>query len=448
MIEKVISTIEKYNMISPGDTVTVGLSGGADSVCLLEVLASMRGKFGFNLKAAHINHSIRGAEADRDENFVKNLCDKLEIPLTVFHKDIPHEAEITGESEEECGRRIRYECFASLGGKTATAHNLTDSVETTVFNLIRGSALKGVCGIPPVRENIIRPLIECTSEEIRAYCRENGLDFVIDSTNLETDYTRNYIRQEILPRFEKINPAYLRSISRFQASAKIDNAYLDKAAHMFLTRHLDEKGISCDEILRLDDAVRTRVIALFVKDLSGIKIEYRHIELIDKNLHADFEMQISSDFYVQISGGFLRVVRKNIRENEKFSKKLIVGDNTTPMGKITIEISEKENINFNKKDTASLFFCNIDYDKIDKDSLVLRSRMDGDSITLAKRSVTKSLKKLFNEMKIPPEMRDKIPVIADKYGVIWVWGAGYGKKYAVTKDTKKIMTINAEENYA
>ncbi len=447
MIDKVRATIKKYAMIEKGDVVTVGLSGGADSVCLLHVLNEMKDELGFTLKAAHINHGIRGAEADSDENFVKNLCEKYKVELTVFHKNIPLESKKTGESEETCGRRIRYECFSSFDGKTATAHNLTDSIETTVFNLARGSSLKGACGIPAVRDNIIRPLIECKSEEIRDFCKDNGLEYVIDSTNLETQYTRNYIRHEILPRLEKINFGYAEALSRFQVSARRDNAYLDKAAQNFLKLHTYECGLSCTEMRNLDDAILYRVIASYIKNQSGIDPEFRHIEFTASKLKDDFELQLSSDFFVRSKGGFISVIKKNHEKSEKFCFNMKIGVNETPMGKIEISLSDRNEIKFNKKDTANVFVCNIDYDKIDKHSVVIRSRNDGDEITLAKRNISKSLKKLYNEMKIPTELRNSIPVIADGEKVIWVLGAGYNKKCEITQDTVKILTIKAEEDH-
>lgn len=448
MIDKVRETVKKYEMIKEGDTVTVGLSGGADSVCLLYILNELKTELNFELKAAHINHGIRGTEADFDEEFVKKLCEKYSVELTVFHKNIPLESKKTGESEEECGRRIRYECFSSLGGKTATAHSLTDSIETTVFNLIRGSSLKGVCGIPAVRDSIIRPLIECESDEIRAFCRENGLEFVIDSTNLETEYTRNYIRQEILPRFERINSGYGRALSRFQASARRDNEHLDKEAKAFLSPDSDKKGCDCRKLLQLDEAILYRVIAGFVKEQSGTELEFRHIDFISKHLENDFELQLSKDCFVQSKSGILTVIKKDKSESEKFCFKLEMGMNKTPIAKIEISVFDADKIKFNKKDTANIFVCNIDYDKIDRNTAVIRSRNDGDEITLAKRGVTKSLKKLYNEMKIPTSRRNSVPVIADGEKVIWVLGAGYNKKCEITKDTKKIMTIKAEEDHA
>ncbi|MDD6021856.1 MAG: tRNA lysidine(34) synthetase TilS [Acutalibacteraceae bacterium] len=448
MIDKVRKTIQKYDMLREGDTVTVGLSGGADSVCLAYILLRLKDEIGFDLRAAHINHGIRGAEADRDESFVRDFCEKNGIELTVFHRSIPLEAEASGESEEECGRRIRYECFASLGGKTATAHNLSDSIETTVFNIIRGSSLKGVCGIPAVRGNIVRPLIECSSEEIRSFCRDNGISYVVDSTNLETQYTRNYIRREILPRFEKINPGYAGAITRLQASARRDSSYLEKTAEEFLGQAETERGLSCVQLKSADKAVAGRALVAFIREKSGLGAEYRHIGFISDNLGRDFEMQLDGRHFVRSKNGYITVTEKAGEEAGKFCVKLQIGENETPMGKIEISVCDREKIIFNKKNTGNVFLCNIDYDKIDGNTAVIRSRNEGDEITLAKRGVTKSLKKLYNELKIPKSARNSVPVIADGEKVIWVYGAGYNKKCEITEKTKKIMTIKAEDDYA
>lgn len=448
MINKVRETIKKYSMINSGDTVTVGLSGGADSVCLLHILLELQDEFGFTVKAAHINHGIRGAEADSDEAFVRRLCEENGVELAVFHKDIPREAEKSGESEEECGRRIRYECFSSLGGKIATAHSLTDSVETTVFNLVRGSSLKGVCGIPAVRGDIIRPLIECDSEEIRDYCREKGYGFVTDSTNLETEYTRNFIRQEILPRFERINSGYARALSRFQMTARRDSELLDRLAREFADENLSDRGLPCDKLMEADIAVRTRAIAGYIKSVSGADPEFRHIEFISENLGKDFALQLNKEYTAGVRNGYFSVFRNEEKSDEKFCFELKLGKNETPMGNIEISVSDRNEIKFNKKDTDSVFVCNIDYDKIDRNTAVIRSRDDGDKITLAKRGVTKSLKKLYNELKIPTSIRSGVPVIADGEKVIWVFGAGYNKKCEITETTTKIMTIKAEEDHA
>ncbi|MCM1544504.1 MAG: tRNA lysidine(34) synthetase TilS, partial [Ruminococcus sp.] len=176
MICKIISTIEKYDMLTNVKSVVVGVSGGADSICLLHFLSKIREKYGIVLSAVHINHNIRGEEAKRDENFVRCFCNSLGIECHVFSIDVPKLAKDLSLSEEECGRKVRYECFNKINADAvAVAHTLSDSIETVIFNLTRGTGLKGVCGIPPVRDNIIRPLIEITRDEVEEYCEMIGL---------------------------------------------------------------------------------------------------------------------------------------------------------------------------------------------------------------------------------------------------------------------------------
>ena len=210
MICKVKNTIEKHRMLENITSVAVGVSGGADSMCLLHILSKLKEEYSIILKAVHINHGIRGDEAMRDENAVRAYCEKAGIELLVFHKDIPYLAKKMGLGEEECGRQVRYECFSEAHcDAVATAHSLSDSIETLIFNLSRGTGTKGLCGIPPVRDgNIIRPLIDCTREEIENYCKENGVPYVTDSTNLTDDYKRNYIRHKIVPALSEVNEGY------------------------------------------------------------------------------------------------------------------------------------------------------------------------------------------------------------------------------------------------
>ena len=202
MICKVRDTLIKYSMLENTDEIIVGFSGGADSTCLLYILNLLKDEFDFKIHAAHVNHSLRGNESERDEKFVRDFCEKNSIKLSVLKVDIFKMSKIEGKSLEECGREVRYNFFNSLcanKSKIATAHNLNDCEETMFFNLTRGSGLKGLCSIPAVRENIIRPLIRCSRDEIENFCKENSIQYVTDSSNLSDDYTRNKIRHNIIP---------------------------------------------------------------------------------------------------------------------------------------------------------------------------------------------------------------------------------------------------------
>ena len=180
--DKFLAAVREYQMLSPGDTVAAAVSGGADSMCLLSLLCDCAEELGIRVHAVHVHHGIRGAEADRDEAFVRTFCEDLEVPLTVFHVDVPAEAARTGESTELCARRLRYAMFDQLAAdKIATAHTASDAVETLLMNLSRGSGLTGLCSIPKVRGRIVRPLIGFFREETESYCREAGVPFVTDS---------------------------------------------------------------------------------------------------------------------------------------------------------------------------------------------------------------------------------------------------------------------------
>ena len=238
MICKVINTIEKHKMLNGVRSVAVGLSGGADSMCLINVLLELKSRYNIVIKAVHINHNIRGNEAERDECFVREFCNKMGIELLSFNFDIPSLSKKYNISEEECGRNIRYDCFAKADcDVVATAHTLSDSVETVVFNLLRGTGSKGLKGIPAKRyPNIIRPLIDCTREEIETYCRNNDISFITDSSNLTDIYKRNYIRHNIIPAFSEINKSALRSIAKTSEIIEEESDFIDGQASFLSSR--------------------------------------------------------------------------------------------------------------------------------------------------------------------------------------------------------------------
>ena len=210
MLETVKQTIEDYHMLSPGEPVLAALSGGADSVALLRALLAL----GYSVRAFHLNHCLRGAESDRDETFCRALCERLGVPLTVERIDV--RAQTAGEGIEAAARRIRYERLvaAAQGAKIATAHTADDNLETMLFHLARGTGPKGLAGIPPVRGDIIRPLIGAERAQVEAYLAELGQDFVTDSTNLSGDYTRNRIRHEVVPVLRQLNPSVCGAAAR------------------------------------------------------------------------------------------------------------------------------------------------------------------------------------------------------------------------------------------
>ena len=259
--EKVMRAISDCNMLNTGDAVVAALSGGADSVSLLQALITLRERLGITVSACHVNHCLRGEESDRDMQFCEDLCARLGVELKILKIDVAAQQQ-KHESLEECARRIRYAFFdeISRGKKLATAHNSNDCAETVILNMLRGTGLKGLCGIPPVRGNIIRPLIYCTRAEVERYCAENSLSFVTDSTNLCCDYTRNKVRHGILPQMLEINGSLFDTMSRMEKSLREDSELLECMASEALEKAQKNGGWVAAELAKLPKPVRARAV--------------------------------------------------------------------------------------------------------------------------------------------------------------------------------------------
>ena len=262
-LEKVASACADYKMIEEGNAVVIALSGGADSVSLLHAMKQLSGRLGVEVSACHINHHIRGEESDRDMRFCEELCRRLGIPLVIREADVPA-LQQKHESLEECARRVRYDFFAEVSGgkKLATAHNSNDCAETVLLNMMRGTGLKGLCGVPPVRGNIIRPLSYCTRADVEEYCRSNDLTWVTDSTNLDTDYTRNKIRHMILPEMLKINGSLFPTMNRMERSLRSDSDFLEEMAAKALEEARCPGGYSAEALAELPTPLQSRAIRM------------------------------------------------------------------------------------------------------------------------------------------------------------------------------------------
>ena len=273
------NTIERYSMINKGDTVIAAVSGGADSVALLYVLYSLKNELGFSLAACHVNHNLRGEESDGDERFVRRMCRFLDIPLYVASINV-NDLRQKHDSLEECARRLRYEFFDSIsrGKLIATAHTASDNCETILINMVRGTALSGICGIPVKRDNIIRPLLYNTRGEIERYCTENSLDYVTDSTNLSDDYTRNKIRHKVVPLLREINPALFGAISRLSQSVSDDDRYLDKiAAQLMEKAHTQDDKYDVNVLYTAEECILRRIVTMLFRN-NDIPLNMRAVE--------------------------------------------------------------------------------------------------------------------------------------------------------------------------
>ncbi|MDE7226195.1 MAG: tRNA lysidine(34) synthetase TilS, partial [Ruminococcus sp.] len=261
MIEKIHAFIEKYDMINSGDTVICGLSGGADSVCLLLSLLRLSEDMGFSVEAVHVNHCLRGEESDRDENFCRQLCLMLNVLFTAVSCDVGSHAESESISLEQAARDMRYQALQRIadGKKIATAHNADDNIETILLNLVRGSGIKGLSGIPPVRGNIIRPLLTISRNEIEEYLSSENQDYVTDSTNLTDDYTRNKIRHNVIPVLKTINSSLADTTARTAEVLRSENDFIESETNSAYKKCL--RGNSLHGIAKFPEVIRRRCIA-------------------------------------------------------------------------------------------------------------------------------------------------------------------------------------------
>lgn len=271
MEDKIRELLARYDMLKSDDNVVAAVSGGADSMALLNALYNLRDELGITLYACHINHNLRGAESLRDEQFVRKFCRERGIELTVYSVEIKPDKH---ESVEERARKTRYECFESLctglNAKLATAHTASDNAETVLINLLRGTGTKGLGGIPPIRGKIIRPLLRCTREDTERYCSEHEIHYVTDSTNLSDEYTRNKLRLKIIPQLKEFNPSLIEGISRMTEAVTDDNILLDSLAEKAKSDCSADGGYSCEKLRALHRAILSRVISAILSE-NGIE---------------------------------------------------------------------------------------------------------------------------------------------------------------------------------
>lgn len=419
MINNAIETIKKYNMLSPNDNVLVAVSGGADSMALLTFLYDNKNALNITVCAAHIEHGIRGEESLDDAKFVSDYCKKRNIKLYTKSINAPKEAQKAKMGVEEYSRKARYDFFDTIDcDKIATAHNLTDNVETLIFRLARGTGIKGACAIPPVRDKIIRPFIEISSQEIRAYCKDNNIPYRVDSTNSDTAYSRNLIRNKVLPLLENINSEYQANISSFISDCAEDNLFIENEARRIYNELNHDNTLDSKRLKAYNKATVKRVITMYFSD-NNITLDRKHLDEVSAIAEKSGKVQIKGDIFAVCAGGKLRVA--NLSEN---------GINKDFLTEI-LNINE-----FNKKNID--FYC--DCDKI-IGRIVLRARKSGDFITPSGRNCKKSLKKLYNELAIPLEKRGSNLVVADDKGVIGIIGYCVDERVKLEEGTNKVFTI-------
>ncbi len=421
----VLEAINRFSLLDQSKNVIVALSGGADSVSLLYCLLSLKERLGITLSAAHLNHCLRGDESERDQHFVEELCGRLGVPLYLERVEVKALAETAGDSIELAARKARYNFFESIakGSVIATAHTADDSLETVIFNLSRGTALKGLCGIPPKRDIFIRPLILCTREMVEEYCAQNSISFVTDSTNLTDEYTRNKIRHNVVPVLREINHSVANSVVRNGIVLSEEDRFLADLAKEAAGGIFDGEKIEIVKLLELPKVVAKRALKQIFEQKFNASLENGHIEQLYLAVKENGKCSLPLDLLGVCKDGFLYFESYKNIEATNYKTEFL---------KIPSE-------NVNKQLSKNLIDC----DKIIGE-LNLRTRKDGDKIRQADRGVTKSLKKLFTENKVPLRDRENLPVIADEKGVIWVYGIGVAERVKVDKNSKNILLVKSE----
>ncbi len=459
---KVKQTIEEYDMIKRGDKVLIALSGGADSVCLTHVLVTLSGEMKFSLSAAHLNHGIRGEEADKDEQFAKEFCRELYIPFvskTVKAEEIAKEAGLT---VEEAGRRERYAFFNEVckkGGQRVivTAHNRDDEAETVLMRIIRGTGIDGLAGIKFIREDgVIRPLLKVSRAEIEEYCKANNLKYCTDSTNSDNDYTRNRIRNELLPYIrEHFNPNITESLINLSESAARDSEFLNSYARRLYKRlgspmpnrkpvvlHIESMGM-------VDNAIMARLVMAAAKEAMGedFRLERKHIRdiLNIKDKETGARVDLPKGLGVCVKYGWLEFVNNNeaeIKKTPKYFGKDYMMEIEPGNG---YQIDGMEGTIFVKNILVSEYKKTpgdvlIDADKI-CGKIVLRNRRKGDKMAVFEDGRCKKIKNIFIDMKIPREKRDDIPLICHDDEVLAIVGGRVSEKYKVDKNSQRAWVI-------
>ena len=423
-VQKVRQTMEAHHMLETNEPVLAALSGGADSVALLLALTEL----GIPVSACHLHHGLRGAEADRDEQFCRSLCAKLGIALTVRHADAAAYARKVHESVETAARNLRYAFFAEIadGRKTATAHTADDNLETVLFHLARGSGLDGLCGIPPVREGIVRPLIACTREEVEAFLASRGQEFVTDSTNLQPAYTRNRIRQEVVPVLRALNPQAAETVSALTARLRTDRDYLEEQAQALLSQAAQDGGWRAELLADAHPALRTRALRIACQQ-SGMPARdftARHVAALEallRNPNPSAQIDLPAGFAARREYDLLRVGKKQKPADFEQIPVRIPFDGRLGAGaaRVTVRPVQKNQVFYNSFNT---FY--VGCDTIDIPTFVLRTRRTGDRLRLDQRGGSRSLKKILIDKKIPAPQRGILAVLADQNGVIAVQSVG------------------------
>lgn len=458
MVEK---TLNERRLVSENDRIIVALSGGADSICLLDILYKLKKKYGFILYAAHLNHQIRGVQAHRDVLFCADICDRLEIPFFVKSVNVPSYAEEKKMTMEEAARECRYRFLLDLkselkADKVAVAHNMDDQVETILMRIIRGTGLYGLKGMDYRLSNgVIRPLLDIGKTEIIDYLKQCNLSWCDDGTNEETVYTRNKIRLHLLPLMEEFSPKVRESIVRMSTSLREDSFHMESAAYELFreSSYLSDKVVKldCDILCQHSPSMKKREIRYAIKEVRGSLKGIESIHLDDvlsltENPKSQARLDLPGGLKIYKKQNFLYFTMEELKETEIAFTYSLGKNDRVYISELGMEITTK---------TIAKAKCLVlptgqytkafDLDKI-KGTIIVRNRQVGDKIRPMGLGGTKKLKNIFIDEKIPIEQRDRVPIITDSEdNIIWVVGSCISEDFKIDENTKNVIRIGVKE---
>lgn len=453
MEKKVLKNIIDHKMVESGDTVLAAVSGGPDSMAMLMCLVDLRERLGCRLVIAHVNHGVRGKLADRDQQFVEETARRLHIPYHTINVDMVAHGKELGISSEEAGRLLRYNFFrqvlAGYGkGRIAVAHNMNDQAETVLFRIMRGTGIDGIKGMSFNQDDIIRPLLNITREEIESYIREHDIETVEDHTNLETVYTRNRIRLELLPYImENFNPNIIEGLFRMSLLAADDSMIIEETVekkYNSLVKNKDRNSIIFigSLFIREPQPIRKRLIRKAVLSIRGTLhgIEEKHIgsalELF-QNGRTGSTLDLPGGIVARVSYDEFSIEKARPSREKLPQIEITLGSNLIPEWGLSIMI---ESVNNSHAEVLDKFSVTIDGDKLEG-KMILRQRRDGDRFSPIGLIGSKKLKDYFIDRKVPRDQRDSIPIIEDSKGIVWVAGHSVDKRVAVEKNTKNHLRL-------
>lgn len=451
ILSRVRGTIRRHAMIEPRDHVGVAVSGGVDSVILLDILASLRTELHIALTVLHLNHGMRGAEADRDQRFVQTLSEQYALPCFSKEVDVPRYIEEHSLSPQAAARELRYLFFEEAMrkhdlDKVAVGQIADDQAETVLMRIIRGGGTRGLKGIPPVRGRYIRPLIEVWREELLAYARHKEISFVQDSSNLKDDYLRNRVRHELLPALREYNPSIKERLLHLAQVLGEDETYLEGLAHEIAKEIVtgDETcSIPISQLLSLPPALQARVLQRSFAGLSsGGVLEYPHIKGIKELIQGgggSKRLALPGGYWAQRNYDTL-LLRKGeeIPEGVVGEMDLTIPGRTGLNGfdwEIEAVVSDSRASPRPDPEAAYLDYHHLTF------PLRVRSFRPGDSFIPLGMNGHKKLKAFFIDLKIPRAQRAKIPLVLSGDDICWVAGLRIDERFKVGKDTKKVLKL-------